>query len=162
MDSNSLEYLEAMGIDVYQLRTQGSEDAAAEIHQLIALGEGDGDILCIVESRDQSQLGLAAGIAGAMRSSPVWAWPVSDETDSACGQSLSDTVAEKLTTRVLIFGEVLANQILGTGAPTVISAARVHVVPGLEQVGQDQKAKRALWKLMLDNGIAAPRGDKQT
>lgn len=157
MDSRNLEYLDAMGIDVWQPRGERSSDSGANDQQRIALGEGGGDILCIVETPAQAELKLAEDIGGAMRCSPIWAWPANDSEVKGELRTVMDVVAEKLLTRVLVFGDKLAAEVLGARVPSVLSAARVHIVPGLERLATDKNAKRILWRLMLDHGIAAPR-----
>ncbi len=158
MDPLNLEYLDAMGIDVYRVRDPRESEAPSD--PLLETGDGDGDILCIVETKDQARLKLAAGIGAAMRCAPVWSWPLDGVADSGQAQTVRNTIAEKLITRVLVFGESLAGQVFGEDVPAVISAARIHVAPGLSQVAEDQQAKRLLWKTMLDHGIAAPRDNQ--
>jgi hypothetical protein len=157
MDSRNLEYLNAMGIDVWQPRGEQSSDPGANDLQRIVMGEGGGDILCIVETPAQAQLKLAEDIGGAMRCSPIWAWPADGSEGTGELRTVMDAVAEKLLTRVLVFGDRLAAEVLGARVPSVLSAARVHMVPGLERLATDKNAKRTLWRLMLDHGIAAPR-----
>lgn len=159
MDSLSLAYLDAMGIEVWQPRRASADEDTGSGTSEIVIGAGDGDILCIVESGSEASLRLAADIGGAMRCSPVWAWPSASAGQSGESLSVQAAVTEKMLTRILVFGGVLAARIFGPEIPTVISAARVHVVPGLAALKEDRSAKRILWGLMNENGIAAGRGN---
>lgn len=159
MDSRSLAYLDAMGIEVWQPRGTSAEENTDSGALEIVIGAGDGDILCIVESGSEARLRLAADIGGAMRCSPVWAWPSESSEQSGELLTVQAAVSEKMLTRILVFGEDLAARIFGPEIPTVLSAARVHVVPGLVALKEDRNAKRVLWGLMNENGIAAGRGN---
>lgn len=158
MDATRLAYLEAMGIDVWQPRGRdraGCEDQPAP--DRIVLREGASDILCIAESAAEADGKLAADISRAMRCRPVWGWPADAGDDPADSDSLQAVVGERLITRVVIFGRVAAGSVFGRSVPDVLGAARVHLVPGLKRLGNDRDAKRILWKLMCDEGIAAPK-----
>lgn len=157
MDARRLAYLDAMGIDVWRPRREPLAAAPIDAMPGFVLGDGDGDILCIAGSAAEAGLKLASDISRAMRNPPVWAWPVRDAEGEGEGMKLVSAIAERLFTRVLVFGQDLAGAVLGESAPEVISGARVHVVPGLERLAGDQDAKRILWAVMCEHGIAAPR-----
>ncbi|HKJ28537.1 MAG TPA: hypothetical protein VJ965_12915, partial [Anaerolineales bacterium] len=70
MDARRLAYLDAMGIDVWQPRGVDSPAESVAVEGGIAIGPGDGDILCIVQSKSEAELKLAAGIGAAMRCEP--------------------------------------------------------------------------------------------
>jgi hypothetical protein len=103
---------------------------------------------------------LAADISKAMRHPPLWGWPVNGGNDGEQLVTIENAVAEKLLTRVLVFGEDLADVVFGRDIPDFIGTARLHVVPGLDRLARDQEAKRTLWKLMLEQGIAASGASK--
>ena len=156
MDARRLAYLDAMGIDVWVPRSEkGAVATGAQAR--IQLGEGRGDLLCIAPDPRQAGLKLAADISRAMRSPPVWAWPSSGD-DVAGDTDIESAVAEGLFTRILVFGREAAELLFGPDCPEVVSTARVHIVPGLDRLGSDREAKRALWSLMLEEGIAAAKG----
>lgn len=157
MDSRRLAYLDAMGIDVWQPRGANAPAGPDPNGPSIVLGPGDGDILCIVHSESESGLKLAAGIGAAMRCQPIWCWPNGETGQVAEPLTLEGAVSEKMLTRILVFGEELAEQLLGADRPEVISAARVHVVPDMDSISKDQEAKRMLWRLMNEHGLAASR-----
>lgn len=159
MDARRLAYLEAMGIDVWQPRREPLPAAPAVASPRIVLGAGDGDILCIAHGAQESGSKLAADISRAMRSPPVWAWP-SDGTEPGPPEedgsmTVHGVAAERLLTRVLVFGEELAEALFGAAVPEVVAGARVHVAPALERLGHDREAKRILWRMMCEHGIAA-------
>lgn len=161
MEARSLAYLDAMGIDVWQPRRAAPDDESGPCEPQILIGAGDGDILCIVESESETKLKLASDIGAAMRSAPVWSWPSHDPGLAADTMTIANAVSEKMLTRILIFGENLASVIFSSEVPAVVSAARVHVVPGLNDLAQDSGAKRILWALMNENGIAASRSGER-
>lgn len=158
MDARKLAYLDAMGIDVW-LPPRGpvSPQDVADTAPLITVEDGDGSILCIAGTREEAKLKLAADISRAMTSPPVWAWPVPESGAPGGSITIDGAVADRLFTRVLVFGSALAEELFESGAPGIIGAARVHVVPGLQSLGGDRQAKRTLWQMMCEQGIAADR-----
>lgn len=163
MDARRLAYLDAMEIDVWVPRgsqlAESPRDEVADIGgPLLVLGDGDGDILCVAGSAREAHLRLATDIGGAMREMPVWSWPRSAKEDAALSMSVDDAVADRLFTRVLVFGEDLSETLFDGLAPDSVGTARVHVVPGLDQLANDRAAKRILWALMLEHGIADKPG----
>ncbi len=155
MDELRLAYLEAMDIDVWMPRGERIAAAIAGSEPRLVVSPGNGELLCIALSAEEARLKLATDISGAMRSAPVWAWPAEGAIDTPDTVSLREAVAERLATEVLIFGEVAAARLFGSVVPAVLGAARMHVVPSLARLGKDREAKRILWKLMCDQGIAA-------
>lgn len=157
MDSRRLAYLDAMGIDVWQSRGVASISEPAVVEPGIEIGAGDGDILCIVQTKAEAELKLAAGIGAAMRCKPVWAWPAGKQDQPDGSLTIEAAVSEKMLTRILVFGEDLAETLLGSDNSEVVSTARVHLVPTLANIAKDKDAKRSLWRLMNEHGIAANR-----
>ena len=157
MDSRRLSYLDAMGIDVWQPRSEDSNGEHVIKAPGIVIGPGDGDILCIVRSASEAELKLAVAIGAAMRCEPIWSWPKGEMEQPGEISTIDCAVSEKMLTRILVFGEDLAESVLGGDTPEVVSTARVHLVPGLDRIAQDQDAKRSLWRLMNEHGIAANR-----
>ena len=156
MDARRLAYLDAMGIEVWQpRRAQAQAGDGAPAEAAIVLGEGDGSILCIADSAGLAGLKLAADISRAMRSPPVWAWPVDQDDADSESTTVETAIAERLFTRILVFGEGLAERLFPSGTPEIVGAARVHLVPGLARLGEDRQAKRILWQMMCEQGIAA-------
>lgn len=158
MDALRLAYLDAMGIEVWRLRdrTEPPVREGAGAPRRLAAGPGGGDILCICGSEEEQSGKLARDIGRAMRCPPMWAWPAPESAHGGGTQTLPGLIAERMLTRVLIFGAALEPLLFEGRAPEVIAAARVHVVPGLERLAGDPGAKRTLWRLMCDEGIADP------
>jgi hypothetical protein len=149
-------YLEAMGIDVWRPRSRPLGGGPAQSGaRLIELAEGEGDILCIARSREESRQKLAVDISGAMRTAPIWCWPAGESCVGPEFMSLEAAVKERLLTRILVFGGALAETLFDAGVPDLIASARVHAVPGLDRLDGDRDAKRKLWGLMCEQGIAA-------
>lgn len=158
MDARRLAYLDAMDIDVWVPCGEKSPDAGEDgSGPRLVLGEGEGDILCLVGTGEEAALKLAADIGRAMRCAPTWAWPVGSPGFGAEAFSLENAVSDRLITRVLVFGEGVASAVFGASRPDTVGTARVHLVPGIERLGSDRAAKHKLWELMLDEGIAAGR-----
>ena len=155
MDDRRLAYLEAMGIDVWRPRSARDEGSAASPGgALVQLGQGEGDILCIGPTRDASRRKLSVDISRAMRTVPVWSWPAAGPGSGADCLSLEAAVTERLLTQILVFGDALAANLFGAVVPHVIGTARVHIVPDLDSLDGDREAKRKLWNLMCEQGIA--------
>jgi len=162
MDARSLAYLEAMGIDVWSPRSGprvdfGDGSPAPPGARPIRLGDGEGDILCIGRTREEASEKLAIDISRAMRNAPVWSWPDLESGQGEDSLCLEDAVKERLVTRILVFGNELAAILFGPIVPDVIVTARVHIVPGLDRLDRDRDAKRSLWRLMNEQGIAATK-----
>lgn len=161
IDQTQLAYLDAMGIEVWVPRVDEPGKAAAEHGmpiQVFAPGPGmDSDILCVVENQSQAALRLAVDIGRAMRSEPIWTWPDYGEADGAKPMPLDDVLHDRMTTQALVFGSALAAQLLGEPPPDCIGAAKIHIVPSLDELAGDRDAKRILWALMREQGIAKKR-----
>lgn len=154
MDARRLAYLDAMGIEVWRPRT-AREKALSEGVGTLVLGDGDSDILCVALNPGEAGCKLANDISEAMRTRPLWSWPPDPSGAGGDGISLAAAVAEKLLTRVLVFGEELAGTLFGNEVPEVIAGARVHVVPSLARLDREREAKRILWNIMREQGMAA-------
>ena len=161
IDQTRLDYLDAMGIEVWVPRDDEPDQPAAEqikSVQVFAPASGrDSDILCVVDNPSQAALQLAVDIGRAMRTEPHWTWPDDGKADDANPTPLDDVLRDRLATQVLVFGSALAAMLLGEPPPDCIRAARIHVVPSLEELAGDRDAKRILWALMREQGIAKKR-----
>lgn len=157
MDSNHVAYLDAMGIEVWVPRVgkpPGESDVGGSIY--VPADSPDGDILCVVETGEQARLPLAVDIGRAMRCMPVWSWPADAHASDVACMSLDEVVRDRLATQILVFGATLCAHLFGETPPDYIGAARVHVVPSLQDLGSDRGAKRILWNLMREQGINKP------
>lgn len=162
MDARRLAYLDAMDIDVWVPRGKKTPDAGQDDSgPRLELDEGEGDILCLVGTAEEAALRLAADIGRAMRCAPTWGWPVGSPGYGAEIVSLENAVSDRQITCVLVFGEGVASAVFGALRPDTVGTARIYLVPGIESLGSDREAKRKLWELMLEQGIAAgPAGGK--
>jgi DNA polymerase III psi subunit len=133
-------YLEAMGFDVWLQRPP-----AAERDRLI-VGPGGGSTLMVCAQAEETSGKLAGDIVRAIGGDPTWAWPESE--GDAAGVRLPDAVEERLFTRIVIFGQPLANRLLGGDPPATLSSAVIGVAPGLAELADSPAAKRAFWKLL--------------
>lgn len=158
MDARRLAYLDAMDIDVWVPRGETSPDAGQdESGPRLVLGEGEGDILCLVGTGEEAALQLAADIGRAMRRAPTWGWPAGNPGYGAEVVNLENAVSDRQITCILVFGEGVASAVFGASRPDTVGTARIYLVPAIERLGSDRAAKRELWELMLEQGIAAGR-----
>lgn len=158
MDARQMAYLDAMGIDVWVPRGAPDAQPGAEVSTTaVCLGPGQGEILCVAASAKEAHMKLASNLSGAMKSAPVWAWPVESAEDEGAYACVADAVADRLITRILMFGSPVADLLLGGETPEAVGTARLHVVPSMAELEADMEAKRTLWTLMRETAIAAPR-----
>lgn len=133
-------YLEAMGVDVWVARPPEPE------RDRLSLGSGQGATLLVCPAAEDAVSPLAGDIARAMGNDPVWSWP--DLQGDAAGMRLGEAVDQRLFTQLIIFGEGLARQLLGSEVPGVLGSAAVHVCPGLDGLAVRGSAKKQLWQLI--------------
>ena len=159
------QYLSAMGIDLWVPRataTRASEAAhrparSEEIAVLqpdtvmacglaltgrVVLGPGAGSTLLLCGKPGEAATALAADIARSLGSEPVWSWPAQDE--AVPGMPLEQAIAERLFTRVLVFGRDLLAPAADPGVQ-VIGSARLIRVDSIPVLVKSGAARRALW-----------------
>jgi len=154
LDAQKLDCLNSLGIDVWVPRgAESPESEPVRLSFLLDSRQPGSDILCVVDAREQARSTLAANIGRAMRIAPCWSWLAREAGDD--GLSPEEAVTELMITRLLIFGDDLTTEIFEAGPPECLGAARVHVVPSMDALSADQEAKRILWTLMREQGIAA-------
>mgnify|MGYP001554147382 FL=1 len=137
-------YLEAMGYDVWVAKPPGPGPVR------LVVGPGEGGDLLVCAAPDASGSKLAADIARALGNDPVWAWP--DPDDDAARPTVDEAVADRLFTRLLVFGEELAHALFGPKAPDVLRSSAVRIVPGMDELAVRGSAKQALWRLIDGRG----------
>jgi len=145
-------YLEAMGFDVWVSKhaaaAAGAETAAGPAR--LVIGPGAGSTLLVCPGPEAIAGRLAADIVRAVGSDPVWAWP--DPDAATQGPTLADAVGDRLFTRLMVFGESLADALFGGPAPEVLGSSAVGVAPGLDDLAERPEARRALWRLICGRG----------
>ena len=168
-----IEYLRTLGIDVWVplgraagaaespgRATESARAVAAEprmrngIINGIIMGPGTGNLLLVCASSDEAATALAADIARCLDSEPVWSWPAPG--DSAAGVPLEQAIAERLITRVVIFG----NDLLESGidpVDRVLGSARLLRVAAIPELAGKASARKALWAELCTNHWCAPR-----
>jgi hypothetical protein len=133
-------YLEAMGYDVWVEKPPGPGPVR------LVVGPGGGSDLLVCEAPDASGGKLAADIARALGTDPVWAWP--DPEHDPGRPTLEEAVADRLFTHLLVFGEELARALFGTSAPDILGSSAVRVAPDMDELAVRGSAKRTLWRLI--------------
>jgi len=140
IEARRRDYLEALGIDVWLSRPE----AAARDRLLI--GAGQGSTLLICESPAATAGKLATDIARALGEEPVWAWPDPDVGDGS--ETLEEAIADRLFTRVIVFGKANGGLLFHGEVPAVLGSAAVNLVPGLDDLAVRGSGKQALWVQM--------------
>lgn len=115
----------------------------------LMVGGGNGSCLLICRSAEPINGRFASDITralGASDQAPVWSWP--DNSESAL--PIEQAVSEKLITAVVIFGQELAQQVLGDATIDCVSAAKVHIAPELDINGMPAPHSRSLWNQLCE------------
>ena len=145
-------YLEAMGFDVWVSKhaavAAGAEAEAGPAR--LVIGPGAGSMLLVCPGPETIAGRLAADIVRAVGNDPVWAWP--DPDAGTQGPTLAEAVADRLFTRLVVFGDSLAATLFGGSTPEVLGSSAVGVAPGLDDLDARPEARRALWRLIRGRG----------
>jgi hypothetical protein len=147
MDSLQAQYLENMGVPVWLSRDRERPVAAPAC--LLALGPGSGSRLFVCGSTKEQSGRLAADLARALPEPPVWAWPVEEQ-----GVGVAQVVEDRLFTSLVVFGQDLAQAVIGNPVPELLASARVVVLPALGELATSAQARRKCWRLMTAGGVA--------
>jgi len=143
IESQRLAYLEAMEIQVWLPRTTGVGDCTR-----LAVSAGSGSTLMLCRDAGESTSPLAADIARYLGGEPVWSWP--DPQQNPANPSLGEAVDQHLATRVLIFGEALAQRLFPEGGPPVVRSAQIVVCADLDELSVSGAARKSLWLKLSD------------
>lgn len=133
-------YLEAMGFDVWVARPPDLQ------WDRLQMGPGQGSTLLVCASPEEGESTISSDIARAIGGDPVWAWP--DPQDDPEAPRLEDAVRDRLFTRVIVFGEIVAERLFGGLPPDVLLSSAVNVTCTLGELSTRGSAKRALWQLL--------------
>ena len=146
-------YLEAMGIPVW-ISKEHAEQENLQAAPGLKVGPGSSQILLVCAGAEEASRRIAADIARCLKSEPVWAWsePESEEP------LITEVVSEHLFTTVMIFGQDLAAELLGTVVPDTIGSASVITTETLAGLESSPSAKRVLWQQIKAGHLAARRG----
>lgn len=155
------QYLGAMGIDIWVPRasatpasrpTPSEETAVVQPDMIMAcgsasggrvvLGPGAGSTLLLCGTPGEAATALAADIARSLGSEHVWSWPAPDE--SAPGMPLEQAIAERLFTRLLVFGHDLLAPATDP-VVQVIGSARLIRLDSIPVLVKSGAARHALW-----------------
>lgn len=145
-------YLDAMGIDVWQLRKiKATESGEPQTAPLIKLGSVGGGVLLLCAAAEDSSSRLANDIGRSLGGVPVWAWPHQDE-DSV---ELVKAVDEHLFTTVAIFGQELASDFFADGLPANLNSANLVLLPSIKNIQSHADTRRSLWKTLCSKGMVS-------
>jgi hypothetical protein len=137
IESQRRAYLEAMDINVWL-----GKPAAVDQDRLV-IGPGSSSTLLLCHAADESATQLAADISRFLADGPVWAW--TDPEGSQQYPTLEQAIDNFLFTRVVVFGQNLAEQLFSSQAPVTLGSARIVVARGLNVLEASADARRELW-----------------
>jgi hypothetical protein len=170
-ESQRLQYLEALGVDVWVLRganeTAAAEDSVQAEHRVqqsdrlnagaeaqktlsqasYVLGPGTGQTLLLCRRQEEASLQIASDIARCLGEAPIWGWAQHDGgTDSQC---LLEKISDRLITRILVFDSGL----VASDLDDVIrrKAAIIHAA-SLDELAQNPAQKQLLWMQIAKQG----------
>jgi len=150
LSSKQHAYLDAMDVDVWQLREVAAppNEPAIKSAQL-KLGPGNGGILLVCATDGESSNRLANDINRTLGRLPVWAWPSADG-DTV---DLTGAVDDKLFTTVAIFGEELAKVFFDGELPGGLSSANLVLLPSIQDIQNLAEARQTLWATLCRSGM---------
>jgi DNA polymerase III psi subunit len=146
-------YLEALGLDVWITRSPAAERGR------VGVGTGEGSALLVCPSVEDCSTEIAGDLARALGGDPVWAWL--DPATETAGQFLEDIVADRLITRVVLFGPEPGRSLFKGPVPALIGSAVVAVAPALEELAANGSARQALWRQLRNEHVAAQKNDSR-
>jgi DNA polymerase III psi subunit len=146
-------YLEALGFDVWITRPPAAERGR------VGVGAGEGSALLVCPSVDDCNMEIAGDLARALGGDPVWAWL--DPATEADSRFLEDIVADRLITRVLLFGPEPGRSLFKGPVPARIGSAVVAVAPSLEELAVNGSARQSLWRQLRNEHMAVQRNESR-
>jgi DNA polymerase III psi subunit len=147
IESRRRAYLEALGIEVWVTRS-----APPEPGRLIVSPDASGTLL-ICNVPEDSATRFAGDVVRALGGQATWAWP--DPGGGENGVRLAAAIADRLITRVIVFGPGPARWLFGGEPPEAIGSAVIAAAPGLDELAGRASAKRAFWRLLQEFSDAA-------
>jgi hypothetical protein len=138
IESRRRAYLDAMGLDVWTVKPKPPEP------DRLVFQPGVGETLLLCQEPDDTAIRIAGDIVRALEHGIVWAWP--DPEGRAESISLEQAISQQLFTRVVVFGDALAQRVFKGNAPQVLGSARILVTQSLDELTVRGSAKQAFWK----------------
>lgn len=144
-------YLEALGFDVWVTRPPPPPPG-----RLMVRPEPSATLL-VCGTPEDSATRIAGDVVRALGGDASWAWP--DTVGGEESISLADAVADRLITRVILFGPGPARWLFQGEIPEILGSATIAAAPGLDELAGRGRAKRSLWRLLRESpNAAAPTG----
>jgi DNA polymerase III psi subunit len=154
LSSRQLAYLDAMGIGAWRLRETGPADVFdPENAPGLRLCTGSGGVLLVCNTDTDSASRLANDINRTLGNVPAWAWPAAD----ADAVKIEDAVEENLFTTVVFFGSGLAELFFGPQFPSHLNSAEFVLLPSLQELHDQSKARQVLWRTFCRSGLVTSR-----
>jgi hypothetical protein len=181
-ESQRLQYLDAMGIEVWISKQQAAaravQAAIAEvaespqpvpsnrkpqthstpIHDLVFdIGPGSGQTLLLCGQREEASSQLASDIARCLDEAPVWGWQAQSKPSMVAAATGSGAAGLSLDCAIKerLFTRVLvfaAGSAAKQGSSEVLGSARVIYAPPLNVLAKSPEHKRSLWQQLVGNG----------
>lgn len=173
-----IEYLQAMGVDVWALRRTGgatgaataaadpassaadgpaagpAESGAASAPTGLVIGPGDGRLLLVCDRPEDAARAVATDIVRCLDGGTVWAWPAS--SDGGGAMTIEAAIRERLFTGLLVFGQQ-AMACTGATGDTVRGSARLVRAPSLAELESSPDARRDLWRRLRETDWCVAR-----
>ena len=147
IESQRRAYLEALGFDVWVTRPPPPQPGR------LVVGPHAAATLLVCGKPENSATRIAGDVVRALGGDASWAWPDTGGGEACVG--LAEAIADRLITRVILFGQEPARWLFEGSVPEVLGSARVIAAPGLDELAGQGRARRSLWRLLQESPAAA-------
>lgn len=141
IESQRRAYLEAMDINVWVGKPVPPD------RDRLVIGPGSGGTLLLCRGADESATRLAADVSRFLGDDPVWAWPDPDGGQER--PSLKNAIDSYLFTRIVVFGQSVAEKLFRGRVPRAQGSARIILAPALNILETSAGARRELWQMLF-------------
>jgi hypothetical protein len=147
IESRRRAYLEALGFDVWITRPPPPQPGR------LVVSPDPSATLLVCGVPEDSATRIAGDVVRALGGEASWAWP--DTGGGEGSVSLAEAIADRLITRVILFGPEPARWLFRGGIPEVLGSAAIAAAPGLDELAGRGSAKQSLWRLLREFPKAA-------
>lgn len=151
IESQRRAYLEALDITVWLQKPVVDNSIQANADRL-TLEAGSGSTLLLCRDAGEKAAPVASDIYRYLGDDAVWGWPDSEQNPS--NPSVGEAIDQRLFTRVVIFGELLAERLFDDAVPSILRSAQVVVCADLDELALAGACRKSLWRLLTDSSSA--------
>jgi hypothetical protein len=151
IESQRRAYLEALDITVWLQKPAGYDSMQADSSRL-TMEPGSGSTLLLCRDAGEKAAPVAVDICRYLGEEAVWGWPDPEQVPS--NPSVGEAIDQRLFTRVVIFGDKLAERLFGDAVPSILRSAQVVVSADLDELALGGACRKSLWLLLNDSGAA--------